>query len=759
MPDGRPLRVLIKSPFSDYSGYGRDGFGLARALSRWGCDVYLQPTWLDVPVPRDLLPLLAKELRAPFDLLINHWDPANLFITPEARQCARVAVAWCVSEDVEIFTRRGWLRHEEIQKGDQALGIDPLSGLSEWQDIWDVYRSGVACHEMVRLKCPGHESLTNPMHRWLVEDADDRLVWRTSEELQPGHQIIRSAYCSQLPMAPKYSDAFVELVAWTYTEGWLERGRSVRIGQNARVNPEKTQRIRAALLSLCGPAQAAGKPTLCQLCGSSGKDAQGRVTRARGLCHTCYERERGGSRLDQWGGYETWTEALPKSDGMVIFSISRPVSQEILAACPSKVPSMEFLLALTPAQLDLFIRVSLWADGHKGTFSQARGPRLDAFVSACVLAGRPVSRPHKTAHPHLATVTLSNRRTAVLSGKSKSREMYEGVIWCPSVEFGNWLARHDGHVFYTGNTMWEFAGGPGKDGKGVSGLVPHCERRASLRKRLRWYDLVLGYDPVSLDALEPYLPRGVHRGVLQGGYDAGEWKKSERDWFGERFGFIMHGALNDRKQPWTAIQAFNELKFEKGAEFDGATLALHTNMPGKLFPELNVPFREQKIRVFVDAFDRATLDEFYAAGHCLLSPSRGEGKNLPALEFMTTGGVVAATNFGGHTMWMNGDYAYPLDYTLAPTFEDKPWAAHDARVSIEHLKQVIWHVYTNRGEARQKGELAAQVIPKMCDWPVVVESLFRRIGDQVAGPGPEVAAQAFACRRPAEPAAPPWMRQ
>jgi hypothetical protein len=400
----RPLKVLIKSPFSEYSGYGRDGWGLARALMRWGCDVYLQPMWVDVPAPPDLLPLLAKELRAPFDLLINHWDPEHLGITPEARQCSRVAVAW---------------------------------------------------------------------------------------------------------------------------------------------------------------------------------------------------------------------------------------------------------------------------------------------------------------------------------------------------------------------TMWEFAGGPGKDGLGVSGLVPHCPKRSTLRQRLRWYDLVLGYDQVSLDALAPYIPAKVHSGVLQGGFDAAEWKPAERDWFGDRFGFIMHGALNDRKCPWTSIQAFNELKFEAGSEFEGATLALHTSQAGKLFPELNAPFEPQKIRVFVEAFDRRTLDEFYAAGHCLLAPSRGEGKNLPALEFMATGGVVAGTNFGGHTQWMNGEYAYPLDYDLAPTFEGKPWGAHDARVSVAHLKDVIWHIWTNRAEAKMKGDLASRIIPQMCDWSVVTERLFRRIGDQVTGPGPEVAAQAFACRREAEPeSAPPgWPRQ
>lgn len=398
----QPLKVLVKSPFSIYSGYGNDGYGMVRALHRWGCDVYVQPQWVDAPIPGDLMPIFGKELRAPFDLLINHWDPEHLVITPEARQSVRVAVAW---------------------------------------------------------------------------------------------------------------------------------------------------------------------------------------------------------------------------------------------------------------------------------------------------------------------------------------------------------------------TMWEFAGGPGKRGRGVSGLVPGCPGRNSLRDRLRWYDMVLGYDPVSLAALEPYIPPKVHRGILQGGYDAAEWKHVERDWFGERLGFIMHGALNDRKAPWTAIQAFNELKFEQGREFAGATLALHTSFPGKVFPELNGPFAPQKIRVFVEAFDKPTLDEFYNAGHVLLAPSRGEGKNLPALEFMTTGGVVAGTDFGGHTMWMNADYAYPLAYELAPTFDKVPWGAHDARVSIETMKEAIWHIWTHRGEARNKADLASRMIPQLCDWSVVIENLFRRIGDQVTGPGPEIAAQAFGCRRLPEPGPLlPWKR-
>lgn len=444
MPD--PLRVAVKSPFSRYSGYGNDGFGLIRALSEWGCDVYVQPTWVDVPVPRDLLPLFGKTLRPPFDLLINHWDPDHLSITREARQAARVSVAW---------------------------------------SMWEF----AAAPAEVKRPCRDHSP--------------------------------------------------------------------------------------------------------CKACG------------------------------------------MPKTSHL-------------------------------PA-------------GH--------GFRPTAFNENAV-----------------------------------------GQTDCPDCH----------HV--------------------ASGLYPganNLRKRGDvqgLRDRLQWYDMVLGYDEVSLSAFEPFIPRHVAGGVLQGGYESKLWKPVERDWHSDRFQFIMHGALNHRKAPWTTVEAWHKLKHEKGEAFAGARLALHTSLPGVLFPELNSAFEQVGAKVFCSAIDMTGLKDFYAAGHCLLAPSRGEGKNLPALEFMTTGGAVAATNFGGHTQWLSDDWAYPLDYTLGPTFTNCPWGAHDAKVSVDHLADVIWHIYTHREEARQKALRAQEVIPKMCDWGVVVENLFRRVRDTVTSNnvGPQVYDKAMACRRQGE---------
>jgi glycosyltransferase involved in cell wall biosynthesis len=285
-----------------------------------------------------------------------------------------------------------------------------------------------------------------------------------------------------------------------------------------------------------------------------------------------------------------------------------------------------------------------------------------------------------------------------------------------------------------------------------SGLVPLCGQRGSLRKRLELFDLILGYTETTLHALDYYIPKArgkdkvpVPAAVLQGGYEAGEWKfNHERDWFAPEFTYIMHGALNRRKMAWTAIQAFNDLKHEH-PEFAKARLALHSMTPG-LFPELNSVFADKNLHVYIEAWDHETVQAFYNAGHVLLAPSRGEGKNLPALEFSTTGGVVAATAFGGHLNWMGDAWAYPLDYDLTPSFAERPDAAYDAKVSVEELKRVMWHTFTHRDEAREKGTLAARVIPSMCDWSVVVENLFRTIRDCVPFNGSLIYDMAMRCR-------------
>jgi len=264
-----------------------------------------------------------------------------------------------------------------------------------------------------------------------------------------------------------------------------------------------------------------------------------------------------------------------------------------------------------------------------------------------------------------------------------------------------------------GWTMWEYST--------MDNLSSSSKR--TLKKRItKSFDLMLSYDDVSYGALDPYVTKEVTHSILQGGYEPDEWKPLERDWYSNRFGFCMVGMLSERKDPFLAVQAFQKLKESYPKEFEGAELHLKTQVPG-LHPAMEqwIP----KLRVHYDVWPKSILEAFYGKQHVLLAPSRGEGKNMPALEFQSTGGAVIATNWGGHTQWLRPEWGYPLNYELHAESSKFP-NCKQARASVDHLADLMMHTYKNRDEVRRKGELASQTIPNMCSWDSVVRRLFER---------------------------------
>ena len=340
-----------------------------------------------------------------------------------------------------------------------------------------------------------------------------------------------------------------------------------------------------------------------------------------------------------------------------------------------------------------------------------------------VLLTRPLEKPFDLAIHHIDPMQMEMDPTKVLASKIN-------VGW----------------------SMWEFS------------TVDNMKGKADFGKRTRFYDALIGYDNVTVEAFRPRMmkhrtvepvtmPDGRESGrivktnedvkllALQGGYWPETWEKVERDWFGDRFGFCMVGQLHERKEPFLAIEAFGELKQDGG--FDGAELHLKTQVPGLLQAMESV---YPKLRVYYEHWPVAKLKQFYASQHVLLAPSRGEGKNMPALEMMSTGGTVIATNWGGHTQWIDDSIAYPIDYTLAPISGKYP-NCMNARASKEHLKQLMWDAYSNRAGAKMRGDRAAKHIPQMCSWDAVVERLFLQLKHELGDKGQVLWEKAVACRR------------
>jgi hypothetical protein len=333
---------------------------------------------------------------------------------------------WCVDEATEILTTRGFKSHRELIVGEDVYVLR-APGVGAWEPLRGVIVYEQGPETLISMEGKEHSSRTTPDHRWFVESrvgtgTKHRVPkWRTTETLQAEDAIPVAAPCVNLPTNPKYTDEFVELVAWAWTEGSYRRGVYEAISQSLTANAGYVDRIRRCLLALYGPPPS--------------------------------QRRRGGVY---------WRETRPRED-MVSFTLSRELSDQLNEVAPARVVRPDFIAALTRAQLNLFIETSVDADGThrtKGgpTVFQSDRVRLDPLQMAATLAGfasriRPTDgvlafyrKQH--IHPILAAKAPRAFQIGVVPNA--------GSVWCPRTPSGTWLARRAGATFFTGNCLFGF---------------------------------------------------------------------------------------------------------------------------------------------------------------------------------------------------------------------------------------------------------------------------------------------------------------
>lgn len=371
----------------------------------------------------------------------------------------------CVDEETEILTQRGWLRFNEVREGDQTLSVNPVTGLSEW-DIVEKVLLNPGIHDVIRMEGYSFSSVSTPDHRWLTQrrmgigyrEQGSKLpkslrpiahllpktangwTWRTTSTLTADDRIPRAAPCATLPTESKYTDAFVELAAWLWTEGSVEgRDKSTYcIHQSNVVNPENVVRIRRALQEICP------SPVL---------------SHSRSTIATSY-----------------WSETVRSNDpSHTVFRLGKVLSSEFRIVFEShKIVAVEFIKSLTAAQLQLFVDVSLLADGTIGRGSkdgydteqaiiyQDNEEQLFAVQLACSLLGIPTSLRRRTKDGKngwvlglLTKQFVNPKRATYVAGPNGMKiggDNYVGTVWCVTTRNGNWLAKRKHSVYYTGNT-------------------------------------------------------------------------------------------------------------------------------------------------------------------------------------------------------------------------------------------------------------------------------------------------------------------
>lgn len=393
---------------------------------------------------------------------------------------------WCVDDQTEVLTRFGWVRQDALTVGTEVYTLNHETGLAEWNPVKDIYRADVVDERMTRMQGRDHDSLTTPGHRWPVirdttVNSEHALVreFRTTAQLTEHDRITTAAPGAELPREAKYSDAFVELAAWFWTEGSLGTHKA-SISQSIDRNPERVARIRAALTQ---------------------------------------EFPGGWGEHEQTGGFNDSTTQ--------VFRLHKH-AREALRAIGGKFIEPAFIDSLTAAQLELFIDVSCQGDGwhyRQGRLDiWQRDPRaLVAYERALILSGRAVSWGAHAGGEFVSDrrgkTTVRPRKFGPGSAATVEDELYSGVVWCPVTENSTWLARRNGSVYFTGNSVWA------NEEQSISAHVePALDlftgvlTEGYLRAAIPDTELVIAYDTASLRLKQDRSAESIElydRGVLK----------------------------------------------------------------------------------------------------------------------------------------------------------------------------------------------------------------------------------------------------
>lgn len=226
--------------------------------------------------------------------------------------------------------------------------------------------------------------------------------------------------------------------------------------------------------------------------------------------------------------------------------------------------------------------------------------------------------------------------------------------------------------------------------------------------------------PMNVEAFRA-VDRVVPIDVIAPGLQAGELPELDRR---GRQGPVVFGAcgvMSSRKDPWSLLRAW-ELFRSRHPEVR-ARLEIKT-LPPTLHPGLMDRYPD--LVIHEEMWSRQQLVQWYAGLDVLVSASRGEGMNKPAVEFMATGGPVIATRWGGHGNWMSSSVGWPVEHVVEESLFEP--GTVDARVVVESLADQLAAAACDPEGRVRRGAAASSFVRSGLMWMRAVDKFRTVVG-------------------------------
>lgn len=362
-------------------------------------------------------------------------------INPQAYPEAHFA---CVDQETECLTAEGWKRYDELEIGELAAQYDMESETLSWAPIEDIATYDVQDQEMVVARNRDLKLMLTPNHRCVIKRRHPKTrqyqppVIVQADQLKPSHSIPTAGEWNQegdstLPLE------WAELLGWYISEGYESKNTpAIEIYQSQTANPFRVERIKQLL----------------QQVGAEWTSAT-------------YERE--------WRG---------RPSVQVTFRVIGYAAARLRELSPKKSIPKGVLLWSTDRIEALMIGLiggdGNYRDDGRASFIQKNKDTIDMVQALAIRLGWSASVSPRMAPGELWTVYFTTHRTRSFrgthgQGSPPGRELYSGVVWCPKLPNGTWMARRQGRPFITGNTYPEALVEPCiKAGTSEKGCCPLC---------------------------------------------------------------------------------------------------------------------------------------------------------------------------------------------------------------------------------------------------------------------------------------------
>lgn len=340
-------------------------------------------------------------------------------------QAYREAHFACVDEETEMLTSRGWIKYNEIEFNDIGAQFNIETEKLSWGEIQGVAQYKVIDQKMITIGSKNIDMVLTPNHRCLIKRRHPKsrkygnIDIISAESLKPSHGFPTSGkWIESLPHKSDPGEIWSELIGWYISEGHeCKRSLAVEIYQSMTANPKYVETIRNLLLGVKAEFE-----------------------------------ESTASRL--YRGEDT---------KQTIFRVIGYVANRLREICPNKIFPENSLSWSDKSCFSLLKGLiegdgSIRDNGDRKCFVQKSKKISDIVHALSIRCGFSASLSGIDRGMHVVYLTKHSMRSfRGTNGKGVQTEeiKYTGVVWCPKLPLGTWVARRNGKVFITGNTYPE----------------------------------------------------------------------------------------------------------------------------------------------------------------------------------------------------------------------------------------------------------------------------------------------------------------